>query len=145
MPLRSIRIVVGHARTPHRFQIVISLSCTTGYRTPSFFVASTTLSYDFSQKNSGLCTPTIVNPSFSYRSYQPRNCGITLRQLIQPKVQNSTSTTLPRRPEVVRGPLLIQRSPATSGAGVPVRMAWPAADPAANPAVARSATAANDA
>ena len=37
-------VVVGHARTPQRFQIAISLSCTTGYWTPSFFVASTTLS-----------------------------------------------------------------------------------------------------
>src|SRR5712671_3422839 len=145
MPLRSIRIVVGHARTPHRFQIVISLSCTTGYRTPSFFVASTTLSYDFSQKNSGLCTPTIVNPSFSYRSYQPRNCGITLRQLIQPKVQNSTRTTRPRRPGVVKGPLLIQRSPATSGAGEPRREAWPTAEPTARPVATRSTTTTNDA
>src|SRR4030095_656547 len=89
----------------HRFQIMNSLSCTTGYLTPSFFVASTTFSYGFSQKNSGLWTPTIVNPSFSYRSNHPRNCGITFLQLIQPKVQNSTSTTLPRSAGVVRGAL----------------------------------------
>src|SRR5437870_8840273 len=133
IPLRSIRIVVGQAQTLQRFQIVCSLSCTTGYRTPSFFVASTTLWYGFSQTNSGLCTPMTRNPSFSYRSYQPRNCGITFLQLIQPKVQNSTSTTRPRRPGVVKGPLLIQRSPATSGAGAPRREAWPVDDVKANP------------
>src|SRR6266478_8788893 len=144
MPLRSIRTVVGQAQTPQRFQIACSLSCTTGYRTPSFFVASTTLWYGFSQTNSGLCTPMTRNPSFSYRSYQPRNCGITFLQLIQPKVQNSTSTTRPRRPDVVKGPLLIQRSPATSGAGIPTRTAWPEAEPAARPA-ARTPTKTSDA
>ena len=43
---------------------------------------------------------------------------MTFLQLIQPKVQNSTSTTRPRRPGMVSGSLLIQRSPATSGADV---------------------------
>ena len=57
---------------------------------------STTLSCERSQKNSGLCTPTIVSPRASYRSCQARNCGITFWQLIHPYVQNSTSTTRPR-------------------------------------------------
>ena len=46
--------------------------------------AFATLSYGFSQANSGEWTPTIVNPSFSYRPCQSRNCGITFLLLYQP-------------------------------------------------------------
>jgi len=53
---------VGQARTPKRFQVAKSLSWMTGYAMPSFFVAATTLSKGFSQKNSGAWTPTIVSP-----------------------------------------------------------------------------------
>src|SRR5688572_16935094 len=49
---------------------------------------------------------------------------MTLRQLIQPYVQNSTATTRPRRPASVSGALLIQGPPARSGAGAPVRGGW---------------------
>src|SRR5215813_6129573 len=94
-----------------------SLSCTTGYFTPRSRVAATTLSYGRSQPNSGEWTPTIVSPSFSYRSCQSRNCGITFLQLYQPYVQNSTYTTRPRSFESVSGSLLIHGPPAISGAG----------------------------
>src|SRR5207245_2045523 len=97
------------------------------------FVASTTFACGFSQKNSGLWTPTTVSPNDAYRSCHARNCGITLRQLIQPYVQNSTRTTRARRPGIVRGSLLIHGCPAMSGAGSPSRSAWPAAAAAPNP------------
>src|SRR3989449_1426191 len=140
-PFRSQRSRVGHARPPHRVQIAKSLSCATGYRTPSRFDASTTFACGFSQKNSGLWTPTTVSPNDAYRSCHARNCGITLRQLIQPYVQNSTRTTRARRPGIVRGSLLIHGCPAMSGAGSPSRSAWPAAAAAPNPtSAARSAS-----
>lgn len=51
---------------------------------PNLVVASFTLSSGFSQKNSGVWTPTMVRPEASYLSCHARNCGIMLRQLIQP-------------------------------------------------------------
>src|SRR5207245_6666012 len=67
--------------------------------------------------------PISVSPNDAYRSCHARNCGITLRQLIQPYVQNSTRTTRARRPGIVRGSLLIHGCPAMSGAGSPSRSA----------------------
>ena len=98
-------------RSPKRFQVAKSLSCTTGYAMPSFFVAAATLSYGFSQKNSGVWTPTIVSPCPAYRSCHARNCGTTFLQLIQPYVQKSMSTTRPRSRWMVSGSLLIQAPP----------------------------------
>src|SRR2546422_1533468 len=88
---------------------------------PSFFVAAATPVVGFSQKNSGECTPTMVKPALAYLPCQSRNCGITFWQLIQPWVQNSTSTTRPRRPPMVSGGLLSHGAPAMSGAARPVR------------------------
>src|SRR4030095_11200786 len=88
-------------------------------------VAAATLSYGFSQGNSGLWTPTIVKPARSYRSCHARNCGITFWQLIQPYVQNSTSTTRPLSSAMLRGGLLIHPPPpVTSGAAWPTRTDW---------------------
>src|SRR5215470_8863249 len=98
-----------------------SLSWTTGYETPSSFVAATTLSKGFSHENSGECTPTIVRPSLSYFACQSRNCGITFLQLYQPYVQNSTNTTRPRSLSMDRGSLLIHGPPVISGATCPTR------------------------
>src|SRR5215831_14552118 len=98
-----------------------SLSWTTGYETPSSFVAATTLSKGFSHENSGECTPTIVRPAFSNFACQSRNCGITFLQLYQPYVQNSTYTTRPRSLSIDKGSLLIQGPPAMSGAASPTR------------------------
>src|SRR5438876_6976644 len=79
-----------------------------------------------------------VKPSLPCRSYQPRTCGITFLQLIHPKVQNSTRTTRPRSPDMVKGSLLIQRSPATSGAAWPIPTAWASAAPTPRPADIRN-------
>src|SRR5687767_5746499 len=95
-------------------------------------MAPATLSAGFSQPNSGECTPTIVSPACAYRSCQPRTAGITFWQLIQPYVQNSTSTTRPRSPAIVRGSLLSQGPPVISGAAVPTRTDCPATPPASH-------------
>src|SRR5262249_31544983 len=65
---------------------------------------------------------------------------MTFLQLIQPKVQNSISTTRPRRLGVVSGSLLIQRSPDTSGADAPRRTPCAAADPNENEAALSATT-----
>src|SRR2546422_6980288 len=88
---------------------------------PSFFVAAATPVVGFSQKNSGECTPTMVKPALAYLPCQSRNCGITFWQLIQPWVQNSTSTTRPRSQPMVSGGLLSHGAPAMSGAARPER------------------------
>src|SRR5712691_1153561 len=84
---------------------------------PSLRTAPRTLSVGFSQENSGVYTPTMVSPSRSYLSCQPRNCGTTFLQLIHPYVQNSTNTTRPRNAAGARGWLLIHGPPTISGAG----------------------------
>ena len=92
MPFLSTRIIVGHAHTPKRFQISKLLSCTTANFMPSRFVASLTLSLDFSQRNSG-----VVNAdNRQTRSFHTLSCQLpqlrddiaTINSAISPKLDH---------------------------------------------------------
>src|SRR6185436_1363472 len=83
---------------------------------PSDATSRRTFSSLYSSSSSGEWTPTIVRPLLAYRSCQLFTNGNVLRQLKQPNVQNSTSTTRPLRPFSVNGSELIQLPGANSGA-----------------------------
>src|ERR1035441_269578 len=86
---------------------------------PSRFAAEATLAGLCSKANSGVLTPTTTSPLLWYVWYHFSTYGMLRMQLIQEYVQKSTSTTLPFRPAMVRGGLLIQLvKPWNSGAGV---------------------------
>lgn len=84
LPLLSINMIVGQARTPNLFHISELLSITTGYLMSSSLTAAATRADDFSQKNSGVWTPMTLNPSAAYFACQARNCGTVFLQLIHP-------------------------------------------------------------
>ncbi|MCY1367964.1 hypothetical protein D9M69_549200 [compost metagenome] len=64
---------------------------------PYSFTLALTLSMMRSKPYSGVCTPITTSPSFSYFFAHSFTYGRVCLQLMQSKVQKSTSTTLPFR------------------------------------------------
>src|SRR5437588_7136377 len=105
-----MRYSAGQYLLPYAFQVPSCESSATGQVTPRRCTAAATLLRTFSKSNSGECTPTSTKPRPRYDSYRVRRWGRVRTQLTHEKVQKSTSTTLHRRPSMVRGEPLSQVS-----------------------------------
>ena len=105
-----------------------SLSTAIGYSTPIPSSADRIFSRSCSNGNSGEWAPITTSPSSRYFAAHAFTYGSVRSQLMQEKVQNCTTTTLPRRPSGVSGAELSQAvapprsgsSPSTGRAAVAV-------------------------
>src|SRR3954465_14114302 len=118
-PWRSMRYFAGQYWFAYAFHVRKALSWTTGYLIPSRLTAAPTLDGSCSNANSGVCTPTIVNPRERYSASHAFTCGSVRRQLTHEYVQKSTSTTRPRSDAIVNGWVLNHRPPGCSSGAFP--------------------------
>src|SRR5438445_2858532 len=109
--------MVGQPRTPKLLVMSRSGSRTWGWVIPRRRTASATRWGSRWAGNFGECTPTTANASSPRSRSTAASTGSVWTQLIQPKVQKSRSTILPRRSSVVSGRSTFSQTASVGSAG----------------------------